>query len=1032
MSGNNPGENSTVNTDEKNAKALNLDAVRENLKGQNGPEYWRGLEQLADTEGFRDFLYREFPREASVMESGVDRRGFLKVMGASLALAGLSSSCARQPTEHIIPYVKAPKEMVPGIPMYFATAMPVSGYAIGLLAESHEGRPTKVEGNPHHPGSTSNGGTDIFSQASVLTLYDPDRSSTPLKLGRITTWDTFATAMDVLINGEKDSAGVKIGEGLRDHGGAGLRILTETVTSPTLGAGIQGLLEVMPGARWHQYEPVNRDAVREGAKEAFGEYVETRYDFTKADVVLSLDADFLGSGPGCVRYANDFAKRRAIEGADAHMNRMYAVESSPSLTGAMADHAIHVQPSQVEVVGRAIARALGADAPGPEVEGEHRAWVAAVAADLKKHQGNCLVIAGDGQPAGVHVLAHVMNDVLGNVGNGVVYTEPVEVEPTNQLESLRELVRDMEAGKVNTLVIIDANPVYNAPGDIDFLAAMQNVSHRIHLGLYLDETGEQCHWHVPEAHYLEAWGDTRAYDGTVSIIQPLIMPLYNGKTAQEMIAVVSGKTGNAFDLVRKHWQRIYREADFDQYWHTALSNGYMEGTAYPAKAVALQQNAIREFAETTGKGDFEVVFRPDPTIGDGRWANNGWLQELPKPLTKLTWDNAVMVSFNTAKAQGFTNFDVVEVKLGDRTAKGQVWVQPGHPDNTVTLHLGYGRTRAGKVGDGAGFNAYTVRTADAMSFASGVQLRRISSGAQFARTELHNTLTQEGRPLARVGTLHEYEEHPEFAQHMSHAPAADTTLFPKMEYDGYAWAMNIDLNVCTGCNACTIACQAENNIPVVGREQVIAQREMHWIRVDRYYKGDPAGEPEVVHQPVPCQQCENAPCEVVCPVAATVHSKEGLNDMVYNRCVGTRYCSNNCPYKVRRFNFLMYSDITTPVRQMGYNPDVTVRWRGVMEKCTYCVQRINLARIAAKKGRRKVRDGEIVTACQAVCPAGAIVFGDISDPESRVSKLKQGPRNYALLDDVNTRPRTTYLAKLRNPNPELEAPTTHGSGTEQT
>jgi molybdopterin-containing oxidoreductase family iron-sulfur binding subunit len=1032
MSSKKPGAISTVNTQTTKSKPLDLQSVRETLDGRNGPEYWRGLEQLADTEEFRDFLYREFPREASVMESGVDRRNFLKVMGASLALAGLTSACSRQPTEHIIPYVKPPKEMVPGSPLYFATAMPLAGYGIGLLAESHTGRPTKIEGNPQHPASTPNGATGIFSQASILSLYDPDRSTTPLRTGRISTWDIFTSAMDILINGEKDAAGVKIGEGLRDHGGAGIRILTESITSPSLAAQLRSLLNDMPEIRWHQYEPVNRDAARAGSQLAFGEHVETRYDLSKADVVLSLDADFLEAGPGSVRYAHDFAKRRAVEGNPRGMNRLYAVESTPSLTGAMADHAIHVAPSQVEVVARAIARSLGINAPGPDVEDSHQQWVAAVTADLKLHSGASAVVAGDGQPASAHALAHAMNAVLGNAGKTVLYTAPVEAEPVNHVESLRELVRDMEAGKVSTLFILGANPVYNAPADIDFLAALQNVSHRVHLGHYVDETGEHCHWHIPEAHFLESWGDVLALDGTASIIQPLIVPLYGGKTAQELIAVLSGKGGSAYDLVRQYWLDRHGESGFEGYWRAALSKGFVEGTAFPAKLVALRHDAVSTPYARPGEGELEVVYRPDPTVGDGRWANNGWLQELPKPLTKITWDNAVIISFNTAKAQNLTNFDVVDVKHGDRAVKGQIWIQPGHPDNTITLHLGYGRTRAGKVGNGTGFNAYALRTTDAPLFACGVELRRISSGPQLARTELHQTLTQEARPLVRVGTLHEFEDHPEFAQHMAHTPANDMTFFTPHAYDGYAWGMSIDLNLCMGCNACALACQAENNIPVVGREQVIKQREMHWIRVDRYYKGDPAGEPEVVHQPVPCMQCENAPCEVVCPVAATVHSDEGLNDMVYNRCVGTRYCSNNCPYKVRRFNFLEYSDRKTPVKQMAYNPNVTVRTRGVMEKCTYCVQRINVARIEAKKEGRAIRDGEVVTACQAVCPAGAIVFGDISDPESAVSKQKQSPRNYALLGDLNTRPRTTYLAKLRNPNPELEAPTTHGSGTEQT
>ncbi|MCC6699016.1 MAG: 4Fe-4S dicluster domain-containing protein, partial [Candidatus Hydrogenedentes bacterium] len=705
---------------------------------------------------------------------------------------------------------------------------------------------------------------------------------------------------------------------------------------------------------------------------------------------------------------------------------------SPSLTGATADHSLHVAPSQVETIARAIARAAGVNAPGPEVDGAHQAWVAAVAADLVKHRGTSLVIAGETQPATVHALAHALNDALGNVGATVTYTAPVEADSIDHVESLRTLVRDMEAGNVNTLIIIGGNPVYNAPADLNFAAALDKVSHRVHLGLYVDETAALCHWHLPEAHYLEAWGDALAFDGTAAIIQPLILPLYGGKSALEMISALAGKGAGGYDLVRQYWKDRHGETGFEAFWRAALSKGFVEATALPAKTVTIRPDAASQATPVAGEGELEVSFRLDPTIGDGRWANNGWLQELPKPLTKITWDNAVLLSLNTAEHLGLQLFDVVEVKLNDRTVKGQVWAQPGHPDNTVTLHLGYGRTRAGQVGTGMGFNAYLLRTSDAPWFAKGVTLRKISSGSQLARTELHQVLTQEGRPLARVGTLQQCQEEPDFVQHMAHAPSDDMTMFTPHKYDGYAWGMVIDLNACNGCGACTIACQAENNIPVVGKEQVIKQREMHWIRVDRYYKGDPAGNPEVVHQPVPCMQCENAPCEVVCPVAATMHSEEGLNDMVYNRCVGTRYCSNNCPYKVRRFNFLEYSDTKTPVKQMAYNPDVTVRTRGVMEKCTYCVQRINLARIQAKKENRKVRDGEIVTACQAVCPAGAISFGDQHDPESVVSKLKQDSRNYALLGDLNTRPRTTYMAKIRNPNPELEAPTTHGSSTEQT
>lgn len=1010
---------------------LDLQTVKAKLKDRRGLQYWRSLEELGESDEFIEMLHREFPREASVLDDGVERRSFLKFMGASLALAGMTAACSRQPDEHIIPFVQPPVELTPGTPLYFATAMPVYGHAVGILAENHMGRPTKVEGNKYHPASL--GSTDAQVQASILSLYDPDRSAVALKTGAITTWENFTAFLDTLLNGPKDGLGAKIGPGLRDQGGAGLRILTGTVTSPTLGAQLIAFLNDLPGARWHQYEPVNRDNARGGARLAFGEPLNTVYQFQNADVVLSLDANFLSEGPGSIRYSRDFAAHRDPDGINGAMNRLYVVESTPTVTGAAADHAVHVRPSAVETIARAIARGLGLDAPGPEPDEKHKKFVSALVADLLAHKGTSLVLAGDAQPPIVHALAHGMNAALGNAGATVYYTEPVESNAEDQLESLRTLVRDMEDGKVDSLIVIDVNPVYDAPADLNFAAAMEKVNHRVHLGLYVDETAVYCHWHIPMAHFLESWGDCRAFDGTVSLIQPLIAPLYGGKTATELMAAMSGKGGLAYDILRAHWQQVKGSAGFETFWRESLAKGLIEGSAFAPKEVEARANVFSQPQQSSGPEQLEVAFRPDPTIGDGRWANNGWLQELPKPLTRITWDNAVIISFNLAQQRGLNNFDYVDVTIGDRSVRGQVWIQPGHPDGVITLHLGYGRERGGKVASGAGFNAYAVRTSNTLDYAVGAELSRVGAGPELARTELHQMLHQHDRPLARVGTLAEYREHPDFAQHVHgahHNPEMDVLKQIKdHEYDGYKWGMVIDLNACTGCGACIVACQAENNIPVVGKDQVARGREMHWIRVDRYYKGDdPSAELEVVHQPVPCMQCENAPCEVVCPVGATLHSKEGLNDMVYNRCVGTRYCSNNCPYKVRRFNFFEYSDITTPSKQMMYNPDVTVRRRGVMEKCTYCVQRINLARIEAKKEGRKVRDGEVVTACQSACPAAAIVFGDQSDPESRVSRQKKdNPRNYALLAELNTHPRTTYLAKLRNPNPELEATDNHGS-----
>jgi molybdopterin-containing oxidoreductase family iron-sulfur binding subunit len=641
-----------------------------------------------------------------------------------------------------------------------------------------------------------------------------------------------------------------------------------------------------------------------------------------------------------------------------------------------------------------------------------------------KHRGASVVVAGDQQPPLVHALAHAMNHALDNIGNTVVYTDPVEANPIDHLESLGKLVSDMEAGRVEMLVIIGGNPVYTAPADLHFAEHLSRVKLRLDLSLYDDETSARCHWHIPEAHFLESWGDARAYDGTVTIMQPLIAPLYFGKSAHELLATLLGQPErSSYDIVRDYWKQQFGE-DFERRWRTALHDGLIAGTALPPKAVKLKIED-REWkiedrhpqSSTLDPRSLEIIFRPDPTIFDGRFANNGWLQELPKPLSKLTWDNAALISPATAERLGLANEELVELRHQGHAVRAPIWIMPGHADDSVTVHLGYGRTRAGRIGTGTGFNAYAIRTASSPWFASGLEIRKTGARYALASTQDHHSMA--GRHLIRVGTLEQYRQHPEFVHEMGHEPAPDLTLYPPHTYRGYAWGMAIDLQACIGCNACVVACQAENNIPIVGKTEVARGREMHWLRIDRYYNGD-LDNPATYHQPVPCMHCENAPCEVVCPVAATVHSDEGLNEMVYNRCIGTRYCSNNCPYKVRRFNFLQYADQDTPSLKLLRNPQVTVRSRGVMEKCTYCVQRINAARIQAKKEERTIRDGEIVTACQAACPTEAIVFGNINDPNSRVSRLKADSLNYGLLTELNTRPRTSYLARLRNPHPEIE------------
>ena len=1012
---------------------IDLAAIRARLAASTGRTYWRSLEELADTAEFQEYLHTEFPSQASEFTDPVGRRQFLRLMGASLALAGVGA-CTKQPREEIVPYVQAPEYLIPGRPLFFATAMPLDGYGTGLLVETHMGRPTKIEGNPDHPASL--GGTDAMAQASVLTLYDPDRSQTLLYLDEVRTWGDFLGAMQSSI------------AGLRPRQGAGLHLLTGTLTSPALGDQIRTLLEDLPGAKWHQYDPAGRDMARAGARLAFGEAVDTQLDIEAADVIVSIDADFLTRGPGAVRYARQFGARRRVEGETSPLNRLYIVESTPTPTGTVADHRMALAPGQVAAFAAALASALGVPQAGGIVGANlperARTWVPALVQDLQAHRGRSLIIAGEEQPPAVQALVHAMNVTLGNVGTTVRHTAPVEVEPRDQHASLADLANDLAANRVELLVIFDVNVAYCGPADLRLADRLrESKAVRVHVGLHRDETAELCQWHVPGAHFLETWGDVRAFDGTATICQPLIAPLYDGRSAYEVLAVMSPRPDRTgYDIVRAFWQRTFAAADgtfgpladatgqpfadFEAFWKRSLHDGVVAGSALPTRAVTVTAGPFTVGSPASGDG-YEVIFRPDPSVYDGQFANNGWLQELPKALTKLTWENVALVSPRTAEALGLQSGMVAEVTHGGLSVRAPVSVMPGHADGSVTLPLGYGRTRAGRVGNGLGFDAYAVRTTAAPWTARGGAIVPSGERVVLAASQLHHTM--EGRHLVRTGTIAEYQAHPEFVRELGHDPDRALTLLPEYKYEGNAWGLTIDLNTCTGCNACVVACQSENNIPVVGKEQVIAGREMHWIRVDRYYEGD-LDDPNTYHQPVPCMHCENAPCEVVCPVAATSHSSEGLNDMVYNRCIGTRYCSNNCPYKVRRFNFLLYQDFSTPVLKLARNPDVTVRSRGVMEKCTYCVQRINGARIDAEREGRPIRDGEIVTACQQVCPTQAITFGNINDPSSRVAALKASPRNYGVLTDLNTRPRTTYLAVIRNPNPELEGAAPHAAATE--
>jgi MoCo/4Fe-4S cofactor protein with predicted Tat translocation signal len=1060
---------------------MDFAAIRSRLAGAGGRLYWRSLNELADTLEFREYLHREFPEQASEWNDPKGRRTFLKLMSASLALAGVGA-CTKQPPEEIVPYVRQPEQIVPGRPLFFASAIPISGIARPVLVESHLGRPTKIEGNPEHPASL--GATDSITQAAVLGLYDPDRAQAVTYRGEVRPWGAFQTALQAALSAQKANQG------------AGVRLLTEPITSPSLAEIVATVLQEYPNARWHQYDPVATDGTRVGVRQATGSNGTPVFHLDKADVIVSLDADFLGCGSGSVRYTRDFADRRRVLDDDKRMNRLYVVESSPTLTGMKAEHRLPIAASDVEGFARRLAGAIGAgggagDTRNPTIE----KWTAAVAKDLQAHRGRSVVMAGDFQPPSVHALAHAMNQALGNVGTTVTYGPSIEPQPVDQHASLAELAAAMDTGQVQLLVILGNNPVYTAPADLRFGERLAKVPLVVYHGLYKDETAELSHWHVPEVHPLESWGDPRAYDGTVTIMQPLIAPLPDAYSAHEVLgAMTSQPARRTLEIVKGYWTRAFggaggwtiRNADgesfssADAFWKQAVHDGFISGTATsqggpatpfqpapkppaapaagaaaaagksaatdaqlklrapesrapgtsspaaapPPTPAAQPAPPIAERRAQNAEGGLELIFRPDPMVWDGRFANNGWLQETPKPLTKLTWDAAAWISPRLAEERDLDRGDVIELRYRSRTARMPVFIVPGQPDHSVTVFLGYGRRLVGRVGnttdEAQQFNAYRLRTWDAPWFGRGLEIAKVGERYLLATTQDHHSM--EGRHAARVATLEQYSKDPGVIKHMSHTPPRTLNLYREFEYTGNKWGMAVDLSSCTGCGACIVACTAENNVPVVGKDQVNRNREMHWIRVDHYFTGniDQAESVQAVHQPMLCQQCEQAPCEVVCPVAATTHSAEGLNDMVYNRCVGTRYCSNNCPYKVRRFNFLLYSDWDTQSYYPLRNPDVTVRSRGVMEKCTYCVQRINAARIDAKKEDRPVRDGEIVTACEAVCPAEAIVFGNLNDPASRVAKLKAQERNYGLLEDLNTRPRTTYLAALRNPNPELE------------
>jgi MoCo/4Fe-4S cofactor protein with predicted Tat translocation signal len=1044
-----------------------IEAVRARLKHARGKQLWRSLDELADTPAFHALLSREFPAGAAELPPDpLTRRTFLKLMGASLALAGLSGCtfALRQPQELVAPFARAPYEQRPGIPNFYATALTLDGFGLGVAVKSYDGRPIKIEGNPNHPASL--GSTDVFAQAEILQIYDPARPETVLRAGALSTWDQFLLAFAPVM---------QIQRALQ---GQGLRILTPTITSPTLAAQLDELLATLPNARWVQYNPVGRSNTYAGTSAAFGEPLEPRYLLDQASVIVALDADFLSESPGRVRYSRDWITgRRVLEETEA-VSRLYVAEPASSNTGVVADHRLPIKAGLVANVGFALAQALGVPGLSGEVSlpPAALAFVEAAAADLRAAGPTGLVLAGEFQPPRVHALAHAINVALGAVGTTIEYTDPVAANPVDQTTALSELVAELNSDTVELLVVIDANPAYTAPTDLNFAAAMSRARLKVVLSPYADETAGLADWFIPMSHALESWGDVRAFDGTATIIQPLIEPLYSGRSPYELLAVILGQSGQSpYDLVSAFWGEATGLSDDEltDFIRASLNLGLVAGTRSEPRAVSLSPGLSFSAPPPPAAG-LELVFRPDPTIYDGRYANNGWLQELPKPLTKLTWDNAALVSPSTAIRLLGLPFDLerlsdennilaqrsleeltrqngamVELRHEGRTLTVPLWIVPGHAEDTVTLSLGYGRgEQAGPIAEGTGFNAYSLRTSAAPWFAAGVEA--IPTGGSYQLVSTQNHWTLEGRSIVRVGEFDRFREDPKYIskeiyleEYGKETPGPGTdgyeSILPQGQgrpisetYDfstGNQWGMTIDLTACTGCNACVVACQAENNIPIVGKSEVAVGREMHWIRIDRYFAGSNYDNPATYMQPMLCQHCEQAPCELVCPVAATVHDAEGLNNMIYNRCVGTKYCSNNCPYKVRRFNFFQYTDLDSSSLRLGRNPEVSVRNRGVMEKCSYCIQRIAEVRIQAKvEDNRPIADGEVITACAQVCPTQAIIFGDINDPQALVARFKAEPHNYSVLGVLNTKPRTTYLARVRNPNPALAEEEGHGEG----
>ncbi len=982
-------------------------------KQTTGLEYWRSLDQLENTPEFKEFLHREFPQGASEFDNSWSRRSFITLMGASVALAGLAG--CRRPVDKIVPYVTQPEEITPGVPNFYATVMPFGQAALGMLVKSNNGRPTKIEGNPEHPSTL--GSSNVLMQAEILNLYDPDRSRIPTRSGAVASWDDF-----VAFWRERSAF-------FQSNQGEGLAFLSGEFHSPTLYRLAESLKKSFPRATWAVYDPISDENLYAGVQAATGKSYQPIFNLDKAEVIVALDADFLGQSTDQIRMSRHFADGRRVMAQTDSMNRLYAIESNYSVTGAAADHRLKVRSSQIADFVVALGReltSLGLSMPslsGSPASGAYDSkFIGGLARDLVRTRGKSILIAGAHQPATVHALVIAINAALGNIGSTLTFVEPKD-DYRSDRSSLKALVDKMKSGSVDTVVMLGGNPVYNAPTDLQFADALKKVKNSVHLSMHVDETSQVATWHLPQSHFLEAWGDARALDGTLSVQQPLIDPLFTTNSVTEVMNLLAtGTAVKGYEVVRLTWQGAIPAPSFEKGWREVLHDGLLRDSGASPVVASIDLASLNEFLReypiaAHSQSDLELVFVPS-NLFDGRSSNNGWLQELPDPITRLSWDNTAMLSARTAHSLAVGNGDMVRIAHHGRELEMPVWINPGQADDTVIVKLGYGRTSAGRVGDGVGFDSYQLRTFDSMGYGVGVKIT--PTGRTYALANVQDHGSMEERPILREASLDQYQSTGQFDPPMIPHPPLLPLWDPHTYDTGYQWGMSIDLTACTGCNACVIACQSENNIPVVGKEQVSRGREMHWLRMDRYYKG-PVEDPVVSHQPMMCQHCENAPCETVCPVAATVHDKEGLNVMVYNRCIGTRYCSNNCPYKVRRFNFFHFTQDMPETVKMAQNPDVTVRSRGVMEKCTFCIQRINAGKVKAKLEERRATDGEIVTACQQACPTKAIVFGNVIDSESGVAKAKASNRTYTVLEEINTKPRTSYLAKIRNLNPEIGA-----------